>query len=348
LDLYGGVFLKDAGAKEPGTPTVQASQPPYVQSLMASLSEITWAKHDDQVNDTNSSRAYETTNFAVQHLLIPLLRAYAAARKLPSFISLWFGEIRRHWKLIGGPEEERLPWLSQGLVQSFGEQLEGSLSATRISELLVEFILPVRQLLDELSKGGSKKLEWTDVRATAPACAALVILETFVHSIEREDTLQQNQVAWKALKDLPGKLALLDLADFPAASRIWSILARVYKLSYWVDGKEAFSAQQKLFLEEDEIIQRAIKRASWPNSEATTKGSDLEALEALHFVFTVCDYELNAPLSDTAQSVMLSANQGFILSAAQATWSVERTPTELLLRLEHTLSFFVQFPSTLP
>ena len=305
LDLKGGIFLQETIANKRALPIAQAGQPPYVEALIASLSEIALVSSidDGTARQTNgiSQPTYEAT-FVVQSILIPLLCAHTASRKLPSFISLWFWEVRRKWKSMGTADETtQSPWLSLGLVRALRDVLEDSLSSTRVGDLLVEFILPIRQLLDEASRAGANSPDWPSIPAAAPACAALVVLDVLLHCVEREETLRENQAAWLALKDIPMKLALMDLTGFPAASRVWSIVTRVHKLSYFVDGKKAFMTQQKAFLEGGELFKKASTLA-----QTTSGGPAEDGLKsaALDFVWTVCGIDLDSELNFAAQDTL--------------------------------------------
>ena len=339
LDLNGGIFLKEVSSKDKVLPAAQAGQPPYVEALISSMSEIKW-EAPAVVNGSianGTSDPTHTASFAVQSITIPLLRAYTASRKLPSFISLWFWEVRRNWKIIGTSDEAtQLPWLSLRLVQAFRNVLEDSLSPSRMGELLIEFILPVRQLLDEASRSSS--FDWASVPTTAPASAALVILDALLHSIEREETLQGNQAAWLALKDIPQKLAIIDLTGFPAAARVWSVVTRVYKLSYFVDGKEAFLAQQKQLLQGDEVFKAAVAVAQQVGKE---NDSDLR-FSALAFVWTVCGHELDAELGQPAHEALER-----VLAALEPAITPDTTvnSTENIAQITQLC---VQYPATLP
>jgi hypothetical protein len=308
LDLNGGMFLKDSAAKQTTTPTSMAGQPPYVEALIASLSEVKW------VNPRSPSKieSTETAAFAAQEILVPLLRAYNVSRKLPSFISLWFWECRRNWKSIGTPDEiTASPWLSSALAQALREVLETSLSASRVGELLVEFVLPIRQLVDEASRAAADSLDWTAIPATAPACASLVILEALLHSVEREETVQENPAGWLALKDLPVQLAMLDLDTFPAASRVWSVVTRVYKLRYWADGRPAFLDQQRVFLQGDELFTKAVRQSS--SNEKNEDGTRTDVATATTaFVWTVCGLELDTDLTFAAQRTLNAILKSFL------------------------------------
>jgi hypothetical protein len=202
-------------------------------------------------------------------------------------------------------------------VQALRDVLEDNLSTSRVAELLVEFILPIRQLLDEATRSDAENPNWAEMPSAAPGSAAIVILNALLHSVEREETFQNNQAAWLALKDLPTKLALMDLTSFPAHTRVWSIVTRIYTLSYLVDGKISFLEQQKILLQGGDLFTKAIMLADWnPELADSEKPSELISA-ALRFIWTVCGLELDTELRDAAQSTLEAILQGFLITAKQ-------------------------------
>ncbi|KIV99441.1 hypothetical protein, variant [Verruconis gallopava] len=329
LDLNGAIFLiENAAVKDMSLPVVHAGQPPYVEALVGSLSQISWSGNDATPIE---SHAGPSTEFGVCSILIPLLRAYASARKLASFVALWFWEVRRQWKTILNPKlEPQSPWISRQLLQRFRDHLEQSLSSVRVGELLVEFILPVRQLVDEASSKSSKALDWQSLPTAAPACAALVMLDMLLHSVEREETLRNNPAAWNALKDLPDRLAILDMEGLPVKETVWSVLTRVYKFWLWVDGKIAFLERQRFLLDGSDVFKRALDQA----------GSNLDALAANELVVTVCGFELDMSLQGKAAEALKMSNEG-LLQAIDG--SVDES--DVAVRLSQTIALCVQYPA---
>lgn len=300
LELNGSIFVKAKDGPEAGDQIVVSggrnAHSKYVEALIASLSEFTWAGNADleSLNSENTSSKVvvwtKTASNAVEQILRPLLHAYAASRKLASFISLWFWEVRRHSNAIGSRLEVQQPWLSKRLLHAFRDHFEQDMTPARILELLIEFILPIKLLADESEQGASGDVKWVDIPAHAPASAAFVILEVLLYSIDREETLQQNPAAWNEFKRVILRYTTFDLEGFPAASRVWSLATRLHRLSYFVDGKQAFLEQQKVLLTPtNNTMQKATEIVKEPGNELASRC--LKTIEAFQFLTTVQNTE---------------------------------------------------------
>jgi len=313
LRLGGNIFLK-----KPETEQTEDNRSNYVDALLRVLASERWKRDDETLPPRPSlpkSLTYpfevswdESRSTVVKQIVIPLLQAYASARNLSGFLSIWFRELRRDWSELGTPEEGRLVWTSDELHQNFWDLLEGSLTAAKINEHIVEYVLPVKVLAGEAAQKSDHAFDWPSSSAAPPASAALVILDAILHGIDREEIFQQNLPTWLSLNDLILQYTKLDMSEFRCASRIWSILTRLQELSTRVEVEEPIQVQKTSLLASGvldsglNVIGLGAKTAaSFPQYNASR--------EAYRFVVAVCSEVLDFPdLKSRAEEYIKAAN----------------------------------------
>ena len=226
------------------------------------------------------------------------------------------------------------------------------MTAIRINELLVEFILPVTALVDAISKTPSVPPAWSEVPASPPASAALVIIEAMLYGINSEQTLHPYMPTWSALKGVLLRYTQLSLREFVAGSKIWSILTRMHELSFQLEGKELFLEQQKSTIDSSSILERASAVAAFQDSRDLASGFS-ESLGAYRYVMIICCYELDPSLESTARAMISKVHSSLIeyVDQNQALANHEREDDEagksLVERFRQSMITLSRFPQAL-
>jgi hypothetical protein len=309
LNLDGSIFSKKQakGSSEQRTS--------YVDALVTTIARqqlqedfrfvdqvVLTEKHPQELSHTFEVNWNDSRRTMVNCILIPLMQAYAATRDMGDFLALWFRELRRDWSKIGTPNEECFAWTAAGLCQAFGDLLEGSLTAAKIEDHIVEFSLPIKVLADEVSRSSDQTVDWAQFTATPPASAALVLIDALLQGIEKDESVPMKIVL--LLHDLILPYASLNMTQFKCASKIWSILNRIHQLVFRVDSGKALSlcARPETLATATNTINRL--------AEATVYDPEYRAaFEAYRFEIVVSSNMLTLPeLRTNAENLIASAN----------------------------------------
>jgi hypothetical protein len=355
LELSGSMFLieKPMDIKNSVESDYTNKIPPHVEALVGTMENTKWESSVPYSRSfSNVSHWSNSVEEAVTQILIPLMHAYNSARNLSGFMDLWFRELRRHWEKFGGKQEREMPWASKSLRHEFQITLETALTPARINERLVEYITPVKVLLNEaVSNIGA--LKWTDLPTIAPASVSLFMLDTVLHGIQNAETLQGNIRTWNALKDLSTQFAKAELQNFACSYKIWSILTQIYTLSRSVDGEKAFQ-EQLVLISSSKILDRALSVVAEVRPHQVDGFQFEAAREAYQFVVVVSSDLLDiSDLKECAEHYISTANN-FLLHKISRLNPVQVFPPNhtkedqaLSRRLKDSVRVLITYPRAL-
>lgn len=327
LESGGSVFLKEKPKTKdnPAESEYTNRIPPFVEALVGTIENTIWEpsllrKSGICLKSKDSpSKILEWSNSvddAVRKVLVPLMRAYISARNLNGFMDLWFRELRRHWDDLGGKNECAMPWASEVLRQEFQAALETSLTSARINERLIEYITPIKILLNEAASA-TESPNWADLPTVAPASVSLFLLDTLLHGIQSPETFLGNIATWNALKSLSMQFGAIDLKKFACSYKVWSILTEIYALSRLVDGEKSFQ-EQLAFLSSSQILEGALSVVGEVRPHQLDGFQFEAAREAYGFVVTVGSDLLSVPsLKERAEHYISTANNFLLHSVSR-------------------------------
>jgi nucleolar pre-ribosomal-associated protein 2 len=317
LRLDGNMFLKRRDGSD-SKPKLFS----YVDALAKAVADEPWIQepsfsgpvtHTSEVCDANANYSFEVVwekdrKTVVSQIVIPLMQAYHSARDLVGFMNLWFRELRRDWMELGAVSEGRLAWTANELRHAFWELLQESLTASKINEQIVEYVLPVKELADEAAKKANHSMDWSKLQAIAPASAAIFMLDVIVQGIDREDIFQQNLPTFTALISEVSRYTKFSLSQFSCASRVWSIYTQLQELAPRVNVAEAFQTQREQLLASG-VLELALKSISNLSTVSVPSSQYLSGQEAYRCVIVLCSELLDLPdLKARAEEYIKSAN----------------------------------------
>jgi hypothetical protein len=327
LKLDGSMFLKEKPRAKDNLAESEYTHriPPYVEALAAAIENTKWKSSplSNFVASLSSSQSRPeilqwstSVEDAVVKVLVPLMHAYISARNLNGFMDLWFRELRRHWGELGGKNERAMPWASKHLRQEFQAALETSLTPARVHERFVEYMTPIKVLLNEAA-GAAEAPKWAEMPTAAPASVSLFMLDTVLHGIQNTEALHGNIATWNALKGLSTEFAATDLKKFACSYKVWSILTQVYALSRQVDGEKSFQ-EQLVFLSSSQILEGALSVVGEVRPHQVDGFQFEAARDAYRFVIVVGSDLLEVPgLKERAEHYISTANNFLLHSISR-------------------------------
>lgn len=362
LESSGNVFLKEKPRTKDNPAESEYTNiiPPNVEALVGTVENTKWecsplSKLATRLSSSDSpSKTLQWSNSvddAVARILVPLMHAYISARNLNGFMNLWFRELRRHWGELGSKNERSMPWASVYLRQEFQAALETSLTPARINERLIEYITPIKILLNEAASA-TETPKWADLSTVAPASVSLFMLDTVLHGIQNPETFGGNSATWNGLKGLSTEFAAIDLKKFACSYKVWSILTQLYTLHRRVDGEKSFQ-EQLVSLSGSQILEGALAVVGEVRPHQVDGFQFEAAREAYQFVVIVGSDLLSvAGLKERGEHYISTANNFLLhsvsrLKPAQVFQSTQDKEDQALSsRLRSSLAVLVSRPNS--
>ncbi|KAF2665229.1 hypothetical protein BT63DRAFT_87910 [Microthyrium microscopicum] len=336
LEIDGGLFA-DAG-KQPitndKTPEVSRAHI-FTQAIVSHISNVRWESVEKPTESSPSYYDQKRSEFILD-IVAGLMTAYRESRKLDQFIRLWFTQISEAVDTLTPDALDQICWLDTALIDMVGSAVSQSLSTTQIQDLLDKYTLPVQKMasqfgIEAVSGGtinGDGPALGEDVDSISELYAAVVVIESILDHISRDEVLSAIEPLVLKLWKLFQNIMLLDMNEFLLAGRIWQLLTQIRKLQREMHPKAKFYGDNNYYLD-PRVLDVAHKAAAKRVSARDTK-SYWEAYNAYLFFVTATTQLVTSPkLQPYVQVQVQTASIGFFSLEEPSDTSKQQIATQL-------------------
>lgn len=256
---------------------------------------------------SENTRIDPTYDIVTNQILVPLMKGFAAARSMASFLVLWHAQLSTFFvqelqERGDGNFGRSSAWEDNGLAMALHELLEASLTNRQISQLLSSF-------------GSSFESDsQNEVKTQADTVASVMVQRIILSSLHRDETIKELFPTIREIQEnCFGLLFSSTITDARCRAAIWNSVSvsqalRMSVLDTAILENEYSEALEKLDSSISEDIQGAFAKATVLESEngihaLNYLGSSLTSVERRNITFK--------PYLSQMPKVFASLSKGF-------------------------------------